>query len=125
MLQLHDHKNLSMGANMTQVLYAMLDQKCHSATPPAPGGGTTELLAELHAGHSVIPHEPGTAWQARFGHLVNYGASYYSYLFARSVAATLWQDMFIETPLDRSAGRACAQTCCSMVAWTQLAPCSG
>jgi hypothetical protein len=52
-------------------------QVCHSATPPARGGGTTVALAEVMSAHSAVKHEPGSAWQLRFGHLVPYSAAYY------------------------------------------------
>eukprot|EP00241_Pyramimonas_parkeae_P019504 CAMPEP_0114311482 /NCGR_PEP_ID=MMETSP0059-20121206/19847_1 /TAXON_ID=36894 /ORGANISM="Pyramimonas parkeae, Strain CCMP726" /LENGTH=310 /DNA_ID=CAMNT_0001435657 /DNA_START=35 /DNA_END=967 /DNA_ORIENTATION=+ len=88
-----------------QVVLSMFDQRCHNSTPPSPGGGTTDLMAEIQAAHSVMHHVPGTSHFVRFGHLVNYSANYYSYLFARCIAAATWQSVFNEDPLDRGAGQ--------------------
>jgi hypothetical protein len=37
----------------------------------------TAALAEVRAAHSALPHEPGSAWQLRFGHITTYSAVYY------------------------------------------------
>ena len=38
-------------------------------------------------------------------HLTNYGAGYYSYLFARMYAAQIWEKRFSMNPLSRDQGR--------------------
>ncbi|XP_064455860.1 mitochondrial intermediate peptidase-like [Ornithodoros turicata] len=85
-----------------QVFYAMLDQKYHGKHPL--GKSTTEILAETQDQHYGLPHVPNTAWQLRFGHLVGYGAKYYSYLMSRAVAAWTWQQVFKDNPFSREAG---------------------
>jgi hypothetical protein len=40
----------------------------------------------------------------RFTHLIGYGASYYSYLYAQCLSAAIWQDTLQADPLSRSAG---------------------
>lgn len=37
-------------------------------------------------------------------HFVNYGAGYYSYLFAKMYAAQIWKKRFADKPLSRAAG---------------------
>jgi intermediate peptidase len=87
----------------TQLFYSLVDQRYHSDHPL--GCSTTEMLSSLHAEHHVLPYHENTAWQHRFSHLVGYGARYYSYLMARSVASCIWQKCFQDEPLNPDAGR--------------------
>ena len=41
----------------------------------------------------------------RFGHLVTYGASYYSYVYAKYIADAIWQQQFEGDPFSRRAGK--------------------
>lgn len=50
------------------------------------------------------------AVQARFGHLTIYGASYYSYLYARCLSEAIWGVHLASDPLDPEAGP-CAEIC--------------
>ncbi|KAJ1917724.1 Mitochondrial intermediate peptidase [Mycoemilia scoparia] len=109
-----------------QLLMSMLDQQYHSAYIGDTGrdinrnGGehmfslapdwSTRMLAKLQTDTDfgsgdprVFPPVPGTRWQARFGHLVGYGASYYSYLFDRALAAKIWASVFNSS--DKASGR--------------------
>lgn len=45
-----------------------------------------------------------TNWCGRFGHLFGYGATYYSYLFDRAIAAKIWNYLFKKDPYNRSSG---------------------
>ena len=65
---------------------------------------TSELAAEMQRRHSLMPVEPGTAWELRFGHLVGYASTYYSYVYARCLAAELWGRFFAEDSLAPGAG---------------------
>jgi Zn-dependent oligopeptidase len=42
--------------------------------------------------------------QARFNHLTIYGASYYSYLYARCLSEAIWERHLAADPLDATAG---------------------
>jgi hypothetical protein len=44
--------------------------------------------------------------QRRFNHIVGYGATYYSYLYAQCLSANIWQRHFAADPLSREAGEA-------------------
>lgn len=63
------------------------------------------LLQEVSRRHSIVPYKPQTRWQAGFGHVVNYGAGYYSYLYARVFAQAVWSEVFEADPLSSEAGR--------------------
>ena len=65
---------------------------------------SSAVLREVTRRHGPSPHIPGTAWQGGFTHIVNYGASYYSYLYARVCAASLWERLFGADPFSREAG---------------------
>lgn len=78
-----------------QIVFALTDLEVHALGAGAAGGSaamstTSELAAEMQRRHSLMRVEPGTAWELRFSHLVNYGSTYYSYMYARCLAAELW-----------------------------------
>lgn len=52
----------------------------------------------------LFPPVPNATWQGQFGHLFGYGATYYSYLFDRAIAARVWDKVFAKQPLSREAG---------------------
>ncbi|XP_071483988.1 mitochondrial intermediate peptidase-like [Diadema antillarum] len=86
----------------TQVFYSILDQVFHGDHPL--GKPTIDILADIQRQHSSIPYVQGSAWHLRFGHLVGYGAKYYSYLYSRAVASQVWHRCFAEDPLSRTTG---------------------
>lgn len=85
-----------------QLFYSALDQVYHGEWPL--GGDTTEVLERVQGEFHTLPYVPGTAYQLRFSHLVGYGARYYSYLLARSVASAIWQQHFETDPYSGEAG---------------------
>lgn len=87
-----------------QIFYSMLDQVYHSDDPLHGKSDTTGVISEIQNTFYGLPHVPGTAWQLRFGHLVGYGAKYYSYLVSRAVAQSIWTRIFAKDPLSRDAG---------------------
>jgi intermediate peptidase len=93
----------------TQCLYSLLDlslfNKPSSAkSPNVSTASSTEMLAQLQNSTTLVPHVDGTFWHTRFGHLIGYGAGYYSYLYARVFAADIWGACFQDDPLSRAAG---------------------
>jgi len=58
------------------------------------GGGSEEKNAELDC-----------AWELRFGHVVGYASTYYSYVYARLIAASIWEKHFANGALEPGAGR--------------------
>ena len=55
---------------------------------------------------ALVGSQAATAAARRFNHIVGYGASYYSYLYAQCLSANIWQQHFAADPLSRSAGEA-------------------
>eukprot|EP00814_Leptocylindrus_danicus_P022119 CAMPEP_0116006180 /NCGR_PEP_ID=MMETSP0321-20121206/1582_1 /TAXON_ID=163516 /ORGANISM="Leptocylindrus danicus var. danicus, Strain B650" /LENGTH=215 /DNA_ID=CAMNT_0003474699 /DNA_START=532 /DNA_END=1175 /DNA_ORIENTATION=+ len=84
----------------TQLLYAYLDQGLFS-TPS--GESATSIFAGLHQ-KMGIPYAEGTFWHSKFGHVVTYGAGYYSYLLDQVFAADIWKTCFASDPLNRAEG---------------------
>lgn len=55
---------------------------------------------------SVVYHGMGTGThpQLRVGHFTIYGASYYSYLYARCLSSAIWNKFMADDPLNPDAG---------------------
>uniref|UniRef100_A0A8C4QSE9 Mitochondrial intermediate peptidase b n=1 Tax=Eptatretus burgeri TaxID=7764 RepID=A0A8C4QSE9_EPTBU len=101
--RLCESKKVCAASDMqVQVYYAILDQLYHGEHPL--NKSTTQILQETQERYYGIPHIPNTAWQMRFGHLVGYGAKYYSYLLSRAVASMLWRKCFSQNPFSREMG---------------------
>ncbi|GAA5947395.1 hypothetical protein JCM10213_000610, partial [Rhodosporidiobolus nylandii] len=119
-LLLAERNRFSALETSSQIMMAALDQSYHSSTvadfsgssSPASlfaarssgGFDSTALLAATQKRYHVIPHAAGTAWQTQFGHLFGYGATYYSYLFDRAIAARVFSQKFAADPLSRESG---------------------
>ncbi|XP_027103929.1 mitochondrial intermediate peptidase, mitochondrial-like isoform X2 [Coffea arabica] len=88
-----------------QIFYALIDQKLFGEEASSMRD-TASLVAELKRQHTSWKHVDGTHWHTRFGHLASYGAGYYSYLYAKCFAATIWQKICEEDPLSLAAGSA-------------------
>ncbi|KAF3511762.1 hypothetical protein F2Q69_00001353 [Brassica cretica] len=71
---------------------------------PATPRDVSKLVAELKREHTSWNHVEGTHWHIRFSHLLNYGAGYYSYIYAKCFASTIWQSVCEEDPLSLSTG---------------------
>ena len=104
----------------SQILLGILDQVYHSpaipSATPTPTSlahtkapfNSTRIYHDVYARYASIPEPAGTAWQGFFGHLFGYGATYYSYLFDRVLAARIWARVFDHgargAGLDRARG---------------------
>ncbi|EFJ18321.1 hypothetical protein SELMODRAFT_420134 [Selaginella moellendorffii] len=97
-------KMLGVTELLRQVLYAMVDQKFFGPQP-LPAGGTTGVLVEMQELSKNWKHIEGTHWQSKFGHMITYGAGYYSYLYARCIAASIWQKVCAANPLSLETGQ--------------------
>ncbi|XP_027331078.1 mitochondrial intermediate peptidase, mitochondrial isoform X2 [Abrus precatorius] len=86
-----------------QIFYALVDQTLYGEKP-LPYGDPSSVVAELKREHTNWEHVEGTHWESRFSHLINYGAGYYSYLYAKCFAATIWKRLCQEDPLSPATG---------------------
>ncbi|KAL8721762.1 MAG: hypothetical protein Q9225_001611 [Loekoesia sp. 1 TL-2023] len=79
-----------------QILLAMLDQAYHSDIPLTMPGGfdTTKVLQDVYDRYGSVREPREMSAQGFFGHLVEYGGTYYSYLFDRAIAGKVWQEVF-------------------------------
>ena len=64
------------------------------------------LCSQMYPAISV---DKASAFYLRFGHLVGYGAKYYSYLFCKAIATKIWQDLFLADPFSQTSGTAYKQ----------------
>lgn len=89
----------------SQILLSALDQALHSRAVPSPGlagagaharpWSAERTYLDVYTSHlSSVPEPRGTSWLGFFGHLHQYGAVYYSYLFDRAVAHKVWGELF-------------------------------
>lgn len=78
-----------------QILLALLDQAFHSIPHDNSNNlNSKNLFRSISSQYSSIPEPSDTTPQAFFGHLVEYGGTYYSYLFDRCIAGKVWKDVF-------------------------------
>ncbi|KAJ3110203.1 Mitochondrial intermediate peptidase [Phlyctochytrium bullatum] len=82
-----------------QLQMALLDQIYHSEEAAHAGFDSTRALQRLQTDVNVIPFVEGTAWQIQFSHLFSYGASYYSYFWARRWSGRLFRRWFENGPV--------------------------
>ncbi|KAJ7567508.1 hypothetical protein O6H91_02G150900 [Diphasiastrum complanatum] len=86
-----------------QVLYSLMDQSLFGEQSYH-AKDTTILVSDLKNQYSSLKHVEHTHWHTRFSHLVSYGAGYYSYLYARCFAASIWQKICAKDPLSLQTG---------------------
>jgi len=79
-----------------QILFSLLDQAYHSSLPLTMGRGfdSTKVFFDVYEQYSSVREPRNTNAQGLFGHLVEYGGTYYSYLFDRAIAGKLWKEVF-------------------------------
>ncbi|OMH83770.1 Mitochondrial intermediate peptidase 1 [Zancudomyces culisetae] len=86
----------------TQLFMSALDLHLHSSQATSHQfDWSRNVLERLHgnphfgsADHAVFPYVPHTRWHTRFTHLLGYASCYYSYLFDRAIAGTLFHSLF-------------------------------
>lgn len=87
-----------------QIKLSMLDQSLHSGLACDSNFDPRAIYQELEDSKGLFPSHEGSQWHTYFGHLFNYGATYYCYLFDRAIADRIWKKLFESDPLSREAG---------------------
>ena len=78
----------------TQILYSFLDQAYHSSLASKDGFSSTRSFYDVYDKYGTLREPRGICPQGFFGHLVEYGGTYYSYLFDRAIAGKIWRAVF-------------------------------
>lgn len=80
----------------TQILFSLLDQAYHSSLPSTMIGGfdSSKVFFDVYDNNGSLREPRDTTAQGLFGHLVEYGGTYYSYLFDRAIAGKIWKEVF-------------------------------
>jgi thimet oligopeptidase len=88
-----DEFGRALGVRM-QMFYAAISLDYYNRDPQ--GLDTTKLMAQLQERYTPFKYVTGTHMQAAFGHLNNYSAVYYTYMWSLVIA----KDMFTEFKAD-------------------------
>ncbi|KAJ0971041.1 hypothetical protein J5N97_019000 [Dioscorea zingiberensis] len=88
-----------------QIFYSMIDLTLFGEEAAA-SRDIVSVVSDLKKQYTCWKHADGTHWHTRFSHLINYGAGYYSYLYARCFASTIWKQVCCEDPLSPAVGAA-------------------
>lgn len=94
---------LKFNESYSQIKMSLLDQALHSEIIGSPLFNSTHVYHQEEL-KSQIFADGISNWQARFGHLSGYGASYYSYILDRAIASKVWNSLFEKDPLNRVNG---------------------
>lgn len=86
-----------------QVCLSFVDQALHGEAAMRPDFDPAREAYSVARRFAVLPESHENVY-AHFGHLVSYGATYYSYLFDRCLSNMTWNHLFRADPLSREAG---------------------
>jgi thimet oligopeptidase len=76
-------KNLGVGMfTQQQIFYGTYDMTLHDKYNPDSEESTTDIIRKLQNEITLFPYLEGTHFEAAFGHLMGYAASYYGYLWS-------------------------------------------
>ena len=98
-------RNIQSGNNLLQqIFYGMLDLTLHEQFDSSNVKSTTEIMSELQNSITNYDYIEGTHMQASFDHLLDYGASYYGYLWSEVFAADMYSTFEKEGVLNQEVG---------------------
>lgn len=100
-------KNVMSGLNaLTQVFYGTYDMTLHNKFDPQGAVSTTDVAKELMGKVTLFDYVPETHFEAAFGHLYGYAASYYGYLWSEVYAQDMFSRFEAEGILNPEVGKA-------------------
>jgi thimet oligopeptidase len=108
--ELHDKmmaaKNVSSGIGAeAQILYGSLDMTLHDKFDPYNENNSVDaVIRDLTKSLTHYPYVEGTHFQAAFGHLIGYGASYYGYMWSNVYAEDMFSEFEKNGVLDKKPG---------------------
>mmetsp|Transcript_8584 Transcript_8584/g.25806 ORF Transcript_8584/g.25806 Transcript_8584/m.25806 type:complete len:415 (-) Transcript_8584:44-1288(-) len=85
-----------------QIMLSALDIEYHTREDDADWASLYTDLQRKYTGLETFDNHAG---HTTFGHIVTYGAGYYSYLYARVLAAEVWRKLFQNNPWSRESGQ--------------------
>lgn len=99
-------KNVSSGiAAEAQILYGSLDMTLHDKFDPYnENNSVDDVVRDLTKSLTHYPYVEGTHFQAAFGHLNGYGASYYGYMWSKVYAEDMFSEFEKNGVLDKTTG---------------------
>ncbi len=98
-------RNIQSGNNLLQqIFYGILDLTLHEEFDSSNVKSTTEIMSELQNSITNYAYTEGTHQQASFDHLLDYGASYYGYLWSEVFAADMYSVFEKEGVLNQEVG---------------------
>ena len=98
-------RNIQSGNNLLQqIFYGILDLTLHEGFDSSNVKSTTEIMSELQNSITNYAYTEGTHQQASFDHLLDYGASYYGYLWSEVFAADMYSVFEKEGVLNQEVG---------------------
>lgn len=86
-----------------QICLSFVDQVLHGVAARNDDFDPAKEYFNVVQKFAVLPDSHDDVY-AQFGHLVSYGATYYSYLFDRCLSNMTWNRLFEADPLSREAG---------------------
>ncbi|CAL9728407.1 mitochondrial intermediate peptidase [Monosporozyma unispora] len=103
--QLRESSFLQNCETFAQAKMSMLDQRLHDedVIENIDTLNVVKIYQDLEKELKVLVDDK-TNWCGKFGHLFGYGATYYSYLFDRAIAAKIWDHLFAKNPYSRDNG---------------------
>lgn len=87
-----------------QILLSLMDQALHGEVAGECDFDPSEVAKSVRSRYSIFPYVHSENY-AQFGHIVSYGATYYSYLLDRCLASMAWKKLFEKDPLSADSGR--------------------
>lgn len=98
-------KNVGSGnATLAQIYYGLIDLTLHDKFDPAGKATTTDVVKKLQNEVMLYKYLEDTHMQAAFGHLTDYAAGYYGYLWAKVFAEDIYSQFEKNGIFDKATG---------------------